>query len=278
MNLKAILEKEYCLPNSGKIHFYLSAGFGLTIFLMLILFSPFGFNHISPLSNKLLIAAGYALIVMVIWFGSLLLVKLLNINKGKLWQLLIVMLSIQFFAGLCCMFYNNIVFNNPSYFDFFIRFQVIVLLMGIFPNCYLLLFMETNYYHNLVKQSNRLQETIYQQVTLHDQNPTKSLNLNADHIICVQSQDNYIKVEWINDDNKISSSLIRATLNSAINALSDVDQITQCHRSYLINLDYVDQIKGTSLSKKCVMQFSGSVIPISRPNVQSVLDQLSTKE
>jgi DNA-binding LytR/AlgR family response regulator len=277
MSFSSILNREYILPNSGKIRLILSAGFGSIIFFTLIIFSPFGFENISVLTEKLLVAFGYGFIAFLVWYLVLLSIKLSKFNKGKLWQIIIALIITQFFAGIFSMIYNNIIFDNPSYLDFFMRFQVIVFLTGIFPCIYLILFMETNYYLKLIAQNSELLEITSSQITLHDQNPEKSLMISPDNIICIQSQDNYIKVEWKNDEDRINSTLLRATLNSAITVLSNSDNIIQCHRSYLINLNYVDSVKGNALSKKCIMLFSRSVVPIARPKVQLILDRLGSK-
>jgi len=275
MSFLSILNREYILPNSGKIRLILSTGFALIIFFTLIIFSPFGFENISVLTEKLLVASGYGFIAFLVWYVVLLSIKSSKFNKGKLWQIIIALIITQFFAGIFSMIYNNIIFDNPSYLDFFIRFQVIVFLTGIFPCIYLILFMETNYYLKLIAQNSELSEITNSQITLHDQNPEKSLTVLPDNIICIQSLDNYIKVEWVNDDNGINSTLLRATLSSAIDALSNIDNIIQCHRSFLVNLNYVDSVKGSALSKKCIMLYSDSIIPIARPKVQLVLNRLA---
>ncbi len=277
MSFSSILNKEYVLPNSVKIRLILSAGFGLTIFLILVFFSPFGLENINLLPDKLFIAFGYGFIAFLIWYVGLYSLKSFQPNKGKLWQILIALIVMQFFGGFFSMIYNNVIFGNPSYFDFFIRFQFIVFLMGIFPSSYLILFMETNYYLKLITQNSDLLEKTTKQITLHDQNPEKNLTISPDNIICIQSQDNYIKVEWKNDENRVNSTLLRATLNSAITSLSDIDGIIQCHRCFLINLNYVDSVKGNALSKKCIMLFSDSIIPIARPKVPLVLNRLDSK-
>lgn len=176
------------------------------------------------------------------------------------------------------MIYNNIIFKNPSYFDFFLRFQVIVFLMGIFPCFYMMLFMDTNYYYKIVvKKSNPLDKGT-KLIIFHDQNPEKSLTILPDNIIYIQSQDNYIKIEWKNSEDRVKSTLLRTTLKSAITALSDFDSIIQCHRSYLININFIENIKGNALSKKCIMHFSDSIIPIARPKIQLVLNKLGSKD
>ncbi len=278
MSFLSIINREYYLPNSRKIRLILSAGFGLTIFLMLIFFSPFGFQNIDLLTEKLIIALGYGFIAFLVWYLGLALINSSRAIKGKLWQILIALIVIQFFAGVFSMIYNNIIFKNPSYFDFFLRFQVIVFLMGIFPCFYMMLFMETNYYYKIVvKKSNPLDKGT-KLIIFHDQNPEKSLTILPDNIIYIQSQDNYIKIEWKNSEDRVKSTLLRTTLKSAITALSDFDSIIQCHRSYLININFIENIKGNALSKKCIMHFSDSIIPIARPKIQLVLNKLGSKD
>lgn len=276
MNFLTIINREYYLPNSGKIRLILSVGFGLIIFLMLMFFSPFGFQNIDLFLEKLMVALGYGLIAFLVWYIGLVLIKTTKAIKGKLWQILIALIFIQFFAGVFSMIYNNIIFNNPSYFDFFFKFQVIVFLMGVFPCLYLILFMETNYYHRIIARKNNPLNNDTKLITFHDLNPEKSISILPDNLIFIQSQDNYIKIEWKDNEDRVKSTMLRATLNSAIKILSDFENIIQCHRSFLINLKYVDNVKGNALSKKCKMLHTNSVIPIARSKIQLVLKRLGS--
>ncbi|MFC0877575.1 LytTR family DNA-binding domain-containing protein [Saccharicrinis sp. FJH2] len=278
MSFLSIINREYFLPKTRKIRLILSAGFGFVIFLMLMLFSPFGFHNIKSFSEKIIIALGYGFIAFLVWFLGLISIKLLKSNKGKLWQILIALLIIQFFSGVFNMIYNNIVFKNPSYFEFFLQFQFVVCMMGIIPSAYLILFIETNYYLKIVTGNSEKLKDVNKLITFHDQNPEKSLMVKSNDIIYIQSQDNYIKVEWKNSEDKVITSMIRATLNSAISALSGYDSIIQCHRSYLINLNHVENVKGNALSKRCILLYSESTIPIARPKIQLVLDRLNSKD
>jgi len=277
MKLKSYLNKEYFLPNSAKTRFSLSLAFGFIVFLILVVFSPFGLHNINSIEEKTSITLGYGGIAFLVWYFGLELLKLSNSNKGKLWQILLFLMFIQVLAGLLSMLFNNIVFNNPSYFNFFLRFQLISFLTGIIPTFYLLLFMETNYYQNIIKRKNSIARVKEKWVVLRDFNPEKSLKIAPENILYIQSQGNYIKVVWRLDDKLTKMNMLRNTLQSAINTLKDNEEIIQCHRSYLINLRFVEKVKGSSLSKKCLLQHTDTPIPISRPRVKIVLDKLAEK-
>lgn len=277
MSFLPIINREYFLPDTSKIRVLLSAGLGLSVFMILIIYVPFGFNSITERLQKTLLALAYGGIAFLVLYVGLVFIKRTKAIKGKLWQIIVTLIILQFFAGILSMFFNNVINSNP-YFDFFLRYQAIVFMTGILPNCYLILFMESNYYlksHTInshkAKKANKL-------ITIQDQNPDKNLTILPDDIIYIQSQDNYIKIEWKSSEDIVKSTMLRATLNSAIAALSSYDSIIQCHRSYLINLNYIEKVKGSALSKTCVLHYSESTIPIARPKIQFVLHELNSKD
>lgn len=274
MSFLSIINREYYLPNTGKIRLMISAGLGLSVFLILMIFVPFGFDNIATILEKTLIALTYGGIAFSVFYLGLVFIKKTKAIKGKLWQIVVTILIFQFCAGVICMFFNNII-NDNQYFDLFLRFQAIVFMTGILPNSYLILFMETNYYIKLNTSNSHNPKKGNKPITIQDQNPDKNLTILPNDIIYIQSQDNYIKIEWKNGDNIVKSAMLRATLNSAIIALSNCDSIIQCHRSYLVNLNFIEKVKGTALSKKCVLRFSQSTIPIARSKIQYVLDRLN---
>lgn len=274
MSFSSIINREYYLPNKGKIRLVLSIGLGLSVFLILIIFVPFGFNTITVILEKTLLALAYGAIAFLVFYLGLAFIKRTKAIKGKLWQIIVTILIFQFCAGIISMFFNNVINDNP-YFDFFLKYQAIVFMTGILPNSYLILFMETNYYSKLHKRNYHKPKKGNERITILDQNPDKNLTLLPSDIIHIQSQDNYIKIEWKNSENVVKSTMLRATLSSAIIALSNCDCIIQCHRSYLVNLNFIEKVKGTALSKKCVLRHSQSTIPIARSKIQYVLDRLN---
>lgn len=281
MRFSSVLNREYYLPKSRKSRLTISAGLGVIIFLLLILLTPFGFQNIGTFAERIPVAAGYGLIAFFNWYVALVSLKLIKTSKTHLWQIILAIIIFQFFAALLSMFYYSIINKSKLSSELFLWFQIVVFLSGIIPDFCLILFLETNYYLKITTPDNAVLEKNTGKneklVTIYDENPDKSLSLLPESIICIQSQDNYIQIKWIANEKDVKSTLLRATLNNTMSILSEFDYIVQCHRSYMVNLRFVKEIKGSALSKKCIMQYSNSVIPVSRSRIDYVMDKLNGK-
>jgi hypothetical protein len=278
MLLSSFLNREYYLPRTIRLRLLISIGFSLVILLILHLFTPFGMHNIKTIPERFLVAFGYSFITFIVWFCSLSLLMLFHINQARSWHILLLILLIQFLTGIICTVYNNIIFSNPYYFEFFLDFHIFVLLTGIIPTTMLILFLETSFYKkqfsgkNLYHaHSNEKNENI---ITIEDENPEKSIDLIPREIVSISSMDNYIKIELQRNGEKLKPVVLRNTLKSVEYKICELEYFMRCHRSHIINLKWVKEVSGNSLTKKCIMQIGNSAIPISRSKVNSVLKRI----
>jgi hypothetical protein len=273
MTILKILNREYYFPKSYSIRILIAAGFGLTILLILILFTPFGMHNIKTFPERLIVASGYSFIAFIVWLLALNGFVILQINKIRFFHLILVIITIQFIIGCLSTIYNNIIFRNPYYFEFFIDLQVAVYLTGIIPAIMLILLLETSFYQRL----SRHQVIVYKssiELKIEDENSDKSILLFSDEILSVSSMDNYIKIEIQNNGEKKKPIILRNTLKNVEKNLSESDMFIRCHKSHIVNLQWIKEVSGNSLTKKCIMQIGNDTIPISRSKVDLVLKRI----
>lgn len=276
-----LLVKEFNLPNKTlKPRILISAGFSFTIFLILIVFSPFGMQNIKTFIERFIVASGYSLISFVSWIIVLITTRKFQPDKIKLWELLILLLLVQIVIGTLCTIYNNIIFNNPSYLEFFFHFQKIVHLTGIIPIIMLFLFLETSYYDTISLQkknanaSSVYMENDYPIIQIEDENPAKSISLRINEIVSISSMDNYLKIVPQKNGEIQRSIVLRGTLKKVENSILNIQHLVKCHRSHIVNLYWVQRISGNSLNKKLYMKIGNIEIPISRTKVDEVVTKL----
>jgi hypothetical protein len=276
MEILKIVNKEYYFPKTSGVRILIAAGFGLTILLILILFTPFGMHNIKTFPERLVVASGYSFIAFVVWFLAISGFGFLKINKIRFFYIVLFIIAIQFLIGTLSTIYNNIIFRNPYYFEFFIDLQIAVYLTGIIPTVMLFLLLETSFYkklsnniglHNNIVVANKGRI----ELKIEDENPEKNISLFADEVLFISSMDNYVKIEIQNNGEKRKPVILRNTLKNVEKSLSDSDIFVRCHKSYIVNLEWVREISGNSLSKKCIMQIGNDIIPISRSKVDLVL-------
>jgi hypothetical protein len=276
-----LLFKEFYLPNKTfKPGMLISAGFAITILLILIVFSPFGMQNIKTFIERFIVAFGYSLISFLSWLIVLTVTRKFQPDKIKLWVLLIFLFLVQSLIGTLCTIYNNIIFQNPFYLEFFFYFQKVVHTTGIIPGIMLFLFLETSYYDTISLQKKNLNtssinlENDYHMIQIEDENPAKSISLPVNEIISISSIDNYLKVVTQKNREIQKSIVLRGTLRKVENNLSKDDRLIKCHRSHIVNLNWVQKISGNSLNKKLVMKIGNIEIPISRSKVDEVVSKL----
>ena len=78
-------------------------------------------------------------------------------------------------------------------------------------------------------------------LTLRDQNGKVMLTLKTEDLVYLKAEDNYIQVAYVHN-NLIRKKLIRNSLKSAENELQS-KEFLRIHRSYLINLRNIDNVK-----------------------------------
>lgn len=279
MVLSKVLNREYYFPKTFKIRLIIATGFGLTILLILLLFAPFGMDNIKTFPERFIVASGYSFIAFIVWILGLSGLVFLKIVKIRVLHISLFIITIQFIIGSLGTIYNNIIFRNPYYFEFFLDLQVAVYLTGIIPAIMLFLLLETSFYKKFSPGSylttNQFVDSSFRiEVKIEDENPKKNICLFVDEILWISSMDNYVKIEIQSNGEKQKPVILRNTLKNVEKSVSDSGAFIRCHKSYIINLQWVREVSGNSLSKKCVMQIGNDIVPISRSKVDLVLKKI----
>ncbi|MBQ0021479.1 MAG: LytTR family transcriptional regulator, partial [Bacteroidales bacterium] len=98
--------------------------------------------------------------------------------------------------------------------------------------------------------------------------------INPRNFIYVESVGNYANVCYI-DKEQLTSTTIRTTIKQLREDLSGNDFIVQCHRGFLVNLDYAESMEGASGRFFLNMFYSDKKIPVSRANKSAIKDALT---
>jgi|WetSurMetagenome_2_1015567.scaffolds.fasta_scaffold21163_2 hypothetical protein len=279
MTLSKILNREYYFPKTFRVKIIIAAGFGLTILLILLVFTPFGMHNIKTFPERFIVASGYSFIAFIVWIVALNGLFFFKVNKIRIPHILLFIIAIQFIIGSISTIYNNIIFSNPYYFEFFLDLQIAVYLTGIIPTIMLILLLETSFYKRLFPSIDLYNNQIAGdksriEMKIEDENPNKSIRLFSEEILCISSMDNYIKIEIHNNGEKKKPIILRSTLKNVEKNISESDSFIRCHKSHIVNLQWVKEVSGNSLAKKCIMQIGNDTFPISRSKVDLVLKRI----
>jgi len=114
-------------------------------------------------------------------------------------------------------------------------------------------------------------------ITLSGQVAKSSLTFCPSELLYVESVANYANFYYLSEG-RVKSSSLRLTLRSISASLQDYELLAQCHRAFLVNLNYVESLHTTSTSTYVLRLFGvDKEIPVSRTYLTIVKAKLEKK-
>ena len=94
-------------------------------------------------------------------------------------------------------------------------------------------------------------------------------NLQRDSIVFISAWGNYIKF-YIYIDNSMVQIIKRGKLKNIEMALNSYKEFYRCHRSFIINIKFLKNIKGNKKTSYAILHGYDSMIPISRDQIDEI--------
>ena len=113
-----------------------------------------------------------------------------------------------------------------------------------------------------------------QMVRIEGQGIDATLVLAPRNIIYVESMSNYADICYI-ADNETKHKTLRITLKQIRASLENVDTIVQCHRAFLVNLDFVVALSTRPQGYQLQLFGIEKQIPVSRANTEAIKSKLA---
>lgn len=118
-----------------------------------------------------------------------------------------------------------------------------------------------------------LEETKHENLAYYDQNllefeidKFKKVRLSVVKIVYVEALGNYLNIFY--RDNEFNKITIRETLSNIEQKLENAKQIYKPHRSYLVNLQDIENVTGDSQGLKIHLKNTDKLIPVSRNKIK----------
>lgn len=104
-------------------------------------------------------------------------------------------------------------------------------------------------------------------ITIHDTNVRgNDLTIPINNLLYIEAQKNNISVCYVKDD-KPTSMEIHNTLSNAVADLKEYENIFQCHRSFVVNINNITSAQGNSNGYQLTLGNCTNSIPVSRSYV-----------
>jgi DNA-binding LytR/AlgR family response regulator len=104
-------------------------------------------------------------------------------------------------------------------------------------------------------------------VTIHDTSVRgNDLQLPINDLLYIEAQKNNVLVRYVKD-NDINTTELRTTLTAVLDDLKEYENIFQCHRSFVVNLNNITSAQGNSNGYQLILGKCPVIVPVSRTYV-----------
>ena len=254
--------------------------YGVVIWAILFVLQPFGFSMYR--GSKFLVAALFGLVTSGCYaVYGLSVVRTLHarFKPWRIWHQAFTVLGLILFIAVCNFILFSFIFKYPITLRFFLAFLYWTIIIGIIITT---LAIVIDYNRNLRDRmeellSNTTEEQKDISITISDHNVRgNDLTIPINDLLYVEAQKNNVSVCFVKDG-KLQTTEIHTTLTAVAEELKDYENIFQCHRSFIVNVNNITSARGNSngyqltLGKATVRRDSGNtcpaIIPVSRSYV-----------
>jgi hypothetical protein len=100
-------------------------------------------------------------------------------------------------------------------------------------------------------------------LSLTGENAADYIQLAPENLICLKAADNYIEIYYVENE-CLNIKLLRCSLKKAETDLTKFKFFYRCHRSYIVNLSLIKEVKGNAQGLSLIFGLMNEAIPVSR--------------
>ena len=116
-----------------------------------------------------------------------------------------------------------------------------------------------------------------QKITLFDNNGVMKLSVTAANLYFIESDDNYIKVWYRDNDGIMKQYMLRCKLKTVEDSFADSD-LVRCHRQYIVNMAHVSMLYRLKDSYELRLDIEGlDPIPVTKTYESGVLSRFNSR-
>lgn len=263
------------LKYNSKLIFFISIG----VLGFLYLFQPLDVSLMND-KEKLYVVLGLAaitflslslnLLIMPSLFPGIFIKRIWNIKKEILWNLWIL-------TTITVGYY--IYYKFLGIFDIDFKMVLGLIVIAIIPITGLIIVNRNRMLRSNLKLAERINKKLEENRSIEDklvhfksEYAKDNLSIKVSLLVLIRAANNYIEVFW-KEGNRIKNQMIRTSLKSAEDLLKEHNFIFKCHRSYMVNINYIDKIEGSIQGYRIYFENVDFSVPVSK-NFAHKLKQL----
>lgn len=108
-------------------------------------------------------------------------------------------------------------------------------------------------------------------MTIHS-DTSETLDIHLHDLLYIESDDNYSTVYWKNGHG-LEKKMLRVNLKN-VEAQLDNDFIVRCHRSFIVNINFITHVGGNTNGYKLSIRDTEITVPVSRSKGKEVIEKI----
>ena len=244
--------------------------YGVFVWAILFLLQPFGFSMYQ--GSKCLVAALFGLVTTgcyALYAWAVVEPLYARVKPWRIWHQASAVLGLILFIAIGNFLLFSFVFSYPVTLQLFLIFLYWTLIIGVIITA-----LTVGFEYNLSLRermeallSNTTEEQKDITITIHDNNVRgNDLTIPINSLLYVEAQKNNVSV-CHTKDGKPTATEVHTTLTAVIDELKDYENIFQCHRSFVVNVNNITSAKGNSNGYQLTLGTCPASIPVSRSYV-----------
>ncbi len=257
--------------------FKTSVTFGISVFIFLYVFKPFSLFSFGDYILQYTAAIGIFTFVgsfFLLCIPPLIFPDFFNEDKWTVGKNVLFLVLSTLFIGSLLWYCSNLYKDGKELPGIDLpRFLTYTFLVGAIPIFFSVYLNERNLRRNRIKKVNDIKQfrkkrknkkQLTTEITIYSDNEKEKINFNINDLVYVSSQGNYVSFFLKSEDHNLKEKILRATLTKVDEKLVPYSKIIRCHKSYIINTSFINDISGNArgyLLKSDIISFD---IPVSR--------------
>lgn len=290
MNIQAILQRPHpFIFNRNSVLLP-----SLITFLVLVILKPFEFDTFQ-IDQLFFWSFIFAIIVGATIFCCVMIVKryfrkAIEDNWTVKNEILLILFVL---AGICVLAYALFLSLNPQIDKLELFYLVVLrtLAIGFFPVLAVVLYEQNHYLklrgrhaerlnQELLKKENSISSKYFEQslpgkISLLASNKKVALLIDPMDLVFTKAEGNYVEIFYYHAQ-KVKKELIRNSLK-AIESQLPVTDFFRCHKSFVVNLNYIQKVEGNARNLELVLENIEEKIPVSRNKSDNLLQLFQEK-
>jgi len=275
-NIKNFLNQPYPYYYEGRFLWIFSFTLSTMALFFIYFFKPFNVILSEHKFNYFIISFIHAFAAFLIIIIQGLFSKILIKNKD-FWTVkkeVTYLILLLLFIGIAQFLIRDIIYTNPNNWSIHILYIEIrnTFLVGIL---FIIILVPLNYqkllaFNKLNSQSIQLPDSISSSpatiISIRTLVKEEAFQMDVSDFLFAKSDGNYMELYFFVNESEYSV-LKRISLKDFYKQLSSFPWILKTHRSYLLNINYIKEIKGNAQGYKIYLHDCQLTVPVSRNNI-----------